>query len=411
MRSAFVIVGIAGAAVAGNALAGTPDSDRAYAAELKADAGARASALESAAGLADGETTVKLGGWAQFRYYMNFRDDQGDALPHQSGFTNGFESTRTRLNAAGSVMSKDLTYKIEGEFNKSTGAFGLLDAYVDWKYENGITARAGQFKAPLLREELVGDTYQLLANRGLVNEIFSQKRTQGIQGGWKNEQFALRGSLNDGLNTLNTDFNNSKESDFAATFRADFKGGGDWKVFDDFTGWRGQDLAWLVGAAAHYQHDGNTSSSGSAVQRQVIEYTVDFSVEGNGWNLFAMGVGRHIDPDASGAKSLDDFGIQIQGGVFVSNNAELFGAWDGVFVDKDYGAGKDKDFHALTFGSNVYLFEKSHAAKFTAQVSWFLNTPGETAPVSALASSNNLGLLPDVSDNQVALILQFQFMF
>jgi len=411
MRLTAVLGVAAGSTIAASVLAGGPDTDRAYAAELKADAAARTSALESAAGLAEGDSSVKLGGWFLFRYYMNFRDNPSSGSFHDSGFTNGFESYKTRLNATGHVMSKDLTFKVEGEFSKNDGSFSLTDAYVDYKYENGLSARAGQFKAPLLRQELVGDQFQLGAGRTLTDDIFSQKRSQGLMGTWKNESWQVRGAITDGINTQNTPYTSPAESDVAVTARVDYKSAGDWKVFDDFSSWQGSETAWLVGFAGHWQMQGNTASTGTPPQRNLFEYTADFSIEGNGWNAFAAIIGRHIDPGSGGGGTLDDFGGVIQGGVFVHKNAEIFGSWDATFPDSNYGSGLDSDFHTLTGGVNIYPFEKSSAVKFTGQVAWFLNNPSENALVNPTTTSNVQGLRPYNDDNQFALIFQMQVVF
>ncbi len=412
MRPSGMLFIVAGSLVASTAVAAEPTDDRAYAAELKADAAARSSALEESGVLAEGDSSVKLGGWFQFRYYLNFREDPGDGGSfHDSGFTNGFESTKTRLLATGNVLDKALTFRVEGEFSKNGGTFGLLDAYVNYAYENGWSARVGQFKLPLLRQELVSDTAQLGTGRTLTNDIFSQRRSQGIQGQWNNEAWMVRVALSDGLSTQNTPYTSPAEGDIAVTGRVDWRGGADsWSRFDTFHSWQGSENAWLAGAALHWQHNGNTASTGSPVQQSIIQYTADFGFEGDGWNAYAALIGRHIDADGPG-ESLDDFGANIQGGVFVHQNAEVFGAWDAVFPDSDYGSSMDTDFHTATAGVNVYPFEKSNAVKFTGQVSWFINAPAENALVAPASSSNNVGLRPSGEDNQFAVIFQLQVVF
>lgn len=397
--------GIAMAAGAGVVSAGQgPDDARAYAAELKADAALRSSLLAAD----EGESSVKLAGYLHFRYYLNFRDDPQAASFHDSGFTSGFEAPRTRLGASGNIVSKDLTFKIEGDFSKSTGAFSLLDAYTNYKLADGWSFRLGQFKPPLLREELIGDQYQLTVNRSVTNDIFTQKRSQGIQGAYQTDAWQARVYLGDGLNTLNTEFADPKEADFATTARVDFKGGGDWKTTEQFTAWRGGSKTWLVGAAAHYQHEGNTASTAAVTQQARFEYTADFTYYGDGWNLYAAGIGRHLDPDTGGT-SLDDFGLVLQGGTFINDSTELFGRYDAVFADNSRT--NHDTFSTVTAGVNWYLYAKSQAAKFSADVAWYPNATTTNDLASAVAASNSLGLRPSDQDNQIALRLQFQLIF
>jgi len=414
MRHSGALVVIAGSLFSLPALATEPTDDRAYASELKADAAARSSALAEKGVLAEGETSVKLGGWTQFRYYMNFREDPppNSNGSHASGFTNGFEMAKSRLTASGSVLSKDLTFKVEGEFSKNGGSFGLLDAYVDYNYQNGFSARAGQFKVPLLRQELVSDTAQEGMGRVLANDVFSQKRSQGIMGTWRNEAWQVRGALSDGISTQNTVYTSPAEADIALTGRVDYRGGaGDWKLFDSFTSWQGTENCWLAGAAVHWQSSGNTNSTASVPQQDLLEYTADFTFKGNGWNVYGAFIGQHIAPDSGGGPALDNFGLIVQGGVFVHKNAEVFGSWDGIFPDSNYGPTLDSDFYTVSTGLNIFPFEKSNAVKFTTQVSWFINPTTTNALVAPAASSNNVGLLPSAEDNQFAVIFQFQVVF
>ena len=423
MSQTRVLVLIAGAALSATALAGNPDTDRAYAAELKADALNKSSALESNSlgTLAEGDSKVILGGFTQFRYYLNFREDPGDGGAfHDSGFTNGFEATRTRLQATGNVMSKDFTFKVEGQFG-STGEFSLLDAFARWAFDNGNSVIIGQFQNPLWREWSLSPKGELAADFSVVTAVYNPGYTQGVAWNYRADAWNVIVSANDGLNSGNTPYTTpgavippggttSGEADAAVSGRFEFKGGGDWKLFDDFSGWRGQETAWLVGLGGSWQKDGNTASSGSSWQGQQIRLALDGQVEGNGWNVYAMALWARTDPD-SGSASIDDFAGVIQGGYMFTDNMEGFVGWNGIFCDKDWGAGQDKDFHTALVGMNFYPFAKSSAVKFTTDLQWFFQKTTESAPVQAITGSNTVGLQSSGEDNQVAIRLQLQVTF
>lgn len=419
MTTAKTLVVLAGLTFGGVAVAGGPettDNSRAYAAEMKADAAMRASNLNggnSGLLLAEGgDTSVKLGGFAQFRYINNFRDNpdnSGFGSSHDSGYTNGFEATRTRLEASGNIMSKALTFKVDADFNKSGGA-SLKDAWGQYAFDNGVKVKWGQFKLPVLREELVSDTNQLSIDRSIVNDVFSQSRSQGIQAAYEQDQWRFMGAMSDGLGTLNTPYTSAAESDYAFSARGEFKWGDDWKRFSDFTSWRGQSNAGLVGAALHYQHAGNTANSSlTAMHSNLIQYTADISFEGNGWNAFVEGVGRHFDPKEG--ESIDDFGVVVQGGVFVNDQVELFARYDGVFIDSDYGNGVDDAFHTLGFGGNYYVFAQSNAFKISADVQYFPEKVSRNAVVTGVTSGTNSALQFDNKGDQFAIRLQVQLVF
>ncbi len=429
MSQTRVLVLLAGAAISATALAGNPDQDRAYAAELKADALNKSSALESSGlgTLAEGDSKVVLGGFTQFRYYLNFREDPGNVgLPHDSGFTNGFEATRTRLQATGNVLSKDFTFKVEGQFSGDNGSFTLLDAFARWSFEDSNAVVIGQWQNPLWREWALAPHGQLAADYSTVTAVYAPGYTQGVGFNHRSDQWNVLVSVNDGLNAGNTPYTTpaaqlggpggagvfgTNEADIGVSGRFEFKGGGDWKLFDDFSGWRGQDTAWLVGLGGHWEKDGNTASTGTSWQGQQVRLALDGQIEGNGWNVYAMALWARTDPD-SGSQSVDDFAGIIQGGYMFTDNVEGFIGWNGIFTDDDWGAGVDEDFHTIMGGVNFYPFAKSSAVKFTTDLQWWFNKTTETAPVEAVALTNNvLGLRSSNEDNQVAVRFQLQVTF
>lgn len=380
-----------------------PDLSR----ELIADAANRSSLSAAAGGgwekgaffISDGgANTLTPYGFMQFRYLMNLRDE--DSAGDQDDFTHGFQTRRSRLGMKGTVWSKNLSFDILGEFSRSSGTFGLLDAYAQYKFENNMTIKWGQNKVPLLREEIVSDTKQLTVERSTVNSVFTQGRSQLVQIGYQGETFRGSAAISDGLNTLNTDFNSASEADYAFTARGEFRWGkGDWKRFDDNVSWRGSEYGGMFGGAVHFQDGGET---GGTTDTQVLEATIDASMEGNGWNLFAAAIWRNTDASGSDA---DDFGAVLQGGYLVTDQLEVFLRYDGIFPDDDTGG---DDFHTLTGGVNYYISPESHAAKFSAEVQYYFDAEDAAGIISPSTGSN---LLSDTEDGQVALLLQMQVMF
>ncbi|MCR9076195.1 MAG: hypothetical protein NXI07_09180, partial [bacterium] len=59
-------------------------------------------------------------------------------------------------------------------------------------------------------------------------------------------------------------------------------------------------------------------------------------------------------------------GFIAQGGVFVSDQVELFGRYDVVMLDDVLVlAGTSDNYQSITAGMNYYFVPESHAAKFT----------------------------------------------
>jgi phosphate-selective porin len=154
--------------------------------------------------IAGGDAKLSIGGFAQFRYYANFRDQAGDS----EDLTTGFVNRRTRLVFQGN-LSKELGFKVDADASPSTGDFSTADVYGNYKVDDNFQVRFGQFKAPLLKEELVSDTEQAAVERSLVNSVFTGARVQGVQLAYSGEQFRGWLMLNDGLNSINTSFDSA----------------------------------------------------------------------------------------------------------------------------------------------------------------------------------------------------------
>jgi len=366
------------------AAAQTVDKPRAYADELASDAAIRESSAPAA-------STVQVGGYIQFRYLINSRND--DALDEDAAI--GFQTARPKLIVKGTV-NEDFGYFIQARFEPGGGVFALDDAYMTYPMGDGWMLKWGQFRTLLLREQFILETRQLAVDRSAMDFVFSQGRSHGVELSTQSETFRFAGAFTDGLRSFNTDFTSAAEADYAFTGRVDLKNAGpDWATFDDFTSFRGGPTGWTAGAAAHYQSGGDTVGT---LDTSLWMLTADGSYEGGGWSAYGAVVWRNTDP-AAGA-DVDDFGFVVQGAVFLTEQTELFARWDSVLPD----AGED--FSTITFGANNYIIPESHALKCTADIQWFLDRQDE----SIVAPHSFLGLLGSGEDNQFVIRLQFQIL-
>lgn len=404
---------IAGASVAFTAAAETQqsglsaDETRALVAQMLADAEQNAS-FSSQRGWSQA-SPVEITGGLQFRYFLTFADDDGDT---GDDFDPGFQTGDTRLAAQG-VLGDDerFGYLIKGEFSFNGGNFFLEDAIFTYDFGNNWKLIGGQMKVPFLREELVDEFYQLAVDSSITNEIFSPFRTQGLALQYQDESWKATFVFSDGARAANTPFTANKsaafaagEADYGLTARGEFKGAGTWDQFDDFTSAAGSEFAWLLGGAVHFE---GGEAGGTGDDYEGLGWTVDFSVEGDGWNAFAAYVGIFTDSDAPGAEDATDQGFVVQGGWFIPDTDwELFGRYDVSLPDS--GRDNDDNFSALTFGANRYIH--GHAAKFTVDVLWALDEPSGTDLVPN-GGISNLGFPADDDDNALSVRAQFQLMF
>jgi hypothetical protein len=413
IRSSVLLLCCAGVA------ASAQDAARAYEAELAADAASRTSLAGEGGGagyekgkfsIYDGSKSnlLWIAGHIQTRYEMNFRDE--DSVANDSDdFTHGFSIRRTRLRFGGNIWDKALTYQVQLDGDRSTGDITVIDAYAQYKYENGIAVRWGQFKLPFLREESISDNLQLAAETSVTHSVFTQSRSQGVQIEKTADNWRIVGAFSDGFRTLNTSFDSAAESDYALTARFDWMfAGNDFKRFDDFTSFRNQEFAGDVGFAVHYQSGGET---GGTLDRNSLSATLDTQLEGKGWNAFAAAIYRDSEDDSvSDQQHRQDYGLVIQGGLFVSDQAELFARGDILWQDSDRRPAPTADdtFRTITGGVNYYISPESHAFKFTGEVQYYIDPESDSALVGR---STALGLLPDTEGGQFHLRLQLQVMF
>ncbi|MBI1190156.1 MAG: hypothetical protein GC200_05670 [Tepidisphaera sp.] len=434
MNQSKALFFVAGAALSmGSALAQNANLDlnRAYKAELEADAKTRTSLLAAGGAgynngafqISDGSNnTLNIGGSFTTRYNVSIRDE--GSVGKVDDVTLGFNIPYARLRTWGTVWSKDFEYMLQGTWSDTSslgdsgsGGFQLEEAWGRYHLDSNWSARFGQFKPALLREVLVENEYQLAADRSVASGIFGQGYSQGFEVQYATDQFKFTVGTNDGANAANTDFNSSAESDYAFTGRVDWLAmGTDWSRFNDFTSFQNAaDDELLIGAAAHWQGGGDTgSTTGGTADANILIYTVDASYESSGWNLFGAFYGAYIDNKAAGT-NFNNFGAVVQGGLFLTQQIELFARWDGIFLDSDLvPSGTENNINFGTFGVNYYLSPESHAVKFTAQAGIAFEETSAifgSSAVVPVSDSTRYGYLGETKADEVAVTLQAQVVF
>jgi hypothetical protein len=428
-----VFAGVAAAAPALGASAAasysSADEVRAIVSEMLADAETRAS-LQGGGAMAGhdghfflsdagGNFRLQIDGSVQFRYTLNFRDGDGDDDPEDvdgdgdldpnpdldDDFESGFTTPRTELAFSGNLAAPNLLYKVSGAFDRDGGEFRLEDAWAAYAWENGLILLFGQYKMPVLWEDVINNRNSLAADQSVVNAVFRQDRSQGAWLHHPTEHFRWWAGFSDGIRSENTDFDDDG-SDWALTGRIEWKWAGEWSAFDQFTSMPGSEHAGRLSAATHWQDQSSGDDDlllGAA--------TTEVFVKGSGWNAYAMGVWLHTDDDTD---EFDDFGAMVQGGFYIpgADKWEPFARYDVVIPDGDRT--NDDAFNTIAAGVNYYLF--GTAAKFTFDVQYFLDATIDNDLVASVATGESgsrgtrIGLLPS-DDASFAVRFQFQIVF
>ena len=360
---------------------------------------------------ADGNWSLRTNIHMQQRFVWN-NQDEGAVAGAIDEDRYGFENTRTKFILTGNVVNPQWIYKVEinvGSPSASTvpildllgaaGGVGLDsragtgDAYLGYKYDDGLTILFGTMKAPLLREELVDSRYQLAVERSALNYIYTGGRVDGIAVDWMGDQFHVTGAFTDGANTGQTVWGTA-DTDFAFTGRIEFLASGTWDQFSDFTSPAGDEQGIMIGGALHYQ-EAETDAGLADVDVTVL--TADISAEFGGANLYGAFIYRNID--TAGVSDLDQVGFLVQGGVAFSDDWEAFARYE--FSDFDtIGV---EDLSLITFGVTRYF--AGHNAKWTTDIGIGLE---EVVFAPAIT-----GLRTDVvgEDSQVVIRSQVQLVF
>jgi hypothetical protein len=344
----------------------------------------------------------------QVRYTANYRaENAADPVDGRSAVEDGFEIRRMKMIFEGNVFGPDTRYRFQWNSQRDGGDLELEEAYFTHKlnFAPDVRLKAGQFKDPTFREEIMYFQYQLAADRSLANEVLAGGQTDFIQGvgaiwddGPEGLPFRAEAGYTDGPNSDNTNFVDGGGSeafgvanaDFGLYGRGEFIAEGDVSDYHDFTTLGNvQDLL-VFGAGAFYTQAGGND---------VLFHTFDAQYEYYKLGLFAAYYGVYSDSDAAGGNSYD-LGCVIQAAQLLTDRWEVFGRYSLVSLDTGT-AGGDDNFHEFTAGVNYYV--KGHAAKLTLDLTYL--------PDGSPSNQPQIGILdPDGGEEQVVVRGQFQLL-
>ena len=379
--AAFIV-----AAAASFATAGSLDLDRAYASELKSDAGAR-SVLNQG-------NMSNLSVHAGVRFSYSYSSVDGRSVSDDDT-TMGFGFNEAEVAIEGDVTD-NMHARISFDFgpandhaSTSSGSAVLEDAYVDWAVNDTFSLRVGQFTPAFSAEASTSEFNTVGSYRSVSHEYLGTPSwTQGVEANFGGDTWGLTLGFNDGANTSNTAFNSSSEADFGFNARFDFYSDSDTSRFDDQTSWRGSAAGWRVGAGLMFGSYG--SSNPSTSETDSLFFTIDGAYEADGWAVRAAFY--YTDIEDSSTTDHSNMGFELGGSFFFSDQWEGFARWDILMLDDDAGAGQtsgEDTFNFLAIGANYYFVPESHAAKFTVELGISLD---ETADITSGTGDTGAGV-------------------
>ena len=333
---------------------------------------------------ADGNYLISPTFEMQVRNVTNYNSSTADT--GDSEWNNGFEIRRAKFRFEGNAVTPDLTYALQFEADRDGGGVELEDAWARYKFEPNWYVRGGQFKDPLLHEQLISGRRQLAADRSLLSLLMTGDSDNYIQGAsliYDDTTKPLRAEfgITDGIGDDNTNFLDSpvNNNHWGAAGRIEYFASGDRKQYDDFTALNNKAELLVFGAGLDMTQGGSDTA---------YIHTIDVQWENdNGWGAYAAFVGRAITGDADAY----DWGAQVQGNYLFRPKWEGFARYDFTMFEDDqlFTNGATEDFfHELTVGVNYYI--QGHAAKFTFDATYLPNgSPNNQTGLGVLAGDDS----------------------
>jgi hypothetical protein len=346
---------------------------------------------------ADGNFSLRVGVLEQVRFVWEF-DTDADM---------GFENRRNQLDFGGHMFDPSWAYRVVFNYSPYTTPYGedantftLADASITKQLGSGFGVVTGQYRTPFTRATLVGDGVQLMADYSPMDYDFSAGYQQGIMGSWSSDMFKVMASIGDAINTTNNSWAqspNGAAGSFNGAVRVEAKLNGSWSQFNKETSFRGEEFGLLVGAA--YVH---SDSETTAYTSPYNAFTVDATAFFGGANLAAAYTYANADQySAVVSNGQDLWTLTVQGGLFVTDAIEAFGAWN--YFDGDINTTS-----FLQFGANWYFAK--NGCKWTTQIAIPLDGDSTFAP----ADSTAWGWSPSggaTAGDDPSFLTQLQFMF
>jgi hypothetical protein len=276
--------------------------------------------------------------------------------------------------------------------------------------DGGIAITAGQYRTPFTRATLVDDGVQLSADYSPADYQMSAGYMQGIMGSWSSDMFKVMASIGNEINSTNASWaqgTSGAAGSFNGAVRVEAKLNGSWSQFNKETSFRGEEFGLLVGAA--YVHSDTETASYTSPYNA---FTVDATAFFGGANLAAAYTYANADQySLAGAagNGQDLWTLTVQGGLFVTDAIEAFGAWN--YFDGDINTTS-----FLQFGANVYFAK--NGCKWTTQVAIPLDSDSTFDPFSGTDTFGGGGGWGWVASGTAgtngsdpSILTQLQFMF
>ena len=366
---------------------------------------------------ADGNYTLKINALEQVRFVWNnrYNNPDNDAGAPTAENQWGFENRRTQAFFSGNVVDPSWKYLVGFAYdaqndpydnnNSASGSpnFNLYYANITKSFGNGFSVSVGQMNVPWTVESQLfnagstqmGDFSIFEYQWGAGQQVGALAKYEAdmwrVQGGWYNVVAA-------GNTEYVNQWNNTDNASVAVAGRAEYKVAGTWEQFSKESSFKGEEFGLLVGGGVLWQN-GRAQNDTDYYSNNPFALTADAQAKFGGFNL----IGQLLwATGAADAQNDSNWGFNVQGGAFVTDDLEFFGAWA-------YAQTNDTT-NFLQAGANWYFAKNSMKMTMMGIIPLNNNAAGGNNANDNLRGYNG-GVGLGTEDNNFSFVWQLQMMF
>ena len=367
---------------------------------------------------ADGNYSLKINALEQVRFvWNNTYQGKEDGVGGNDSNQWGFENRRTQAFFSGNVVDPSWKYLVgmaydaqNDPYNADSGNFNLYYAMVTKTFGDGFSVSVGQMNVPFTVESnLFNAGSTQMGDYSIFEYMFGAGQQVGAMAKLEKDAFRVSGGWynivqTDSSGTVGQSWNNDNNQSIAIASRAEYKVAGTWDQFSKESSFKGEEFGLLIGGGVIWQN-GRAQNSDSTYSSNPLGLTADAQAKFGGFNLIGQFLWQDGYPGTDSSSSV--WGFNVQGGAFITDDLEVFGAWA-------YADTADSGSSSASFGTTNYL--QTGANWYFAKNSIKATVMGIIPLNSDAAQAGNLrgfegGVGLTDSDNNFSLVCQLQVMF
>ena len=361
---------------------------------------------------ADGNYSLKINALEQVRFVWN--NTYQDTKDQNSW---GFENRRTQAFFSGNVVDPSWKYLVgmaydaqNDPYNADAGNFNLYYAMVTKTFGDGFSVSVGQMNVPFTVESnLFNAGSTQMGDYSIFEYMFGAGQQVGAMAKLEKDAFRVSAGWynivqTDSSGTVGNSWDNNDNQSIAVAGRAEYKVAGTWDQFSKESSFKGEEFGLLIGGGLIWQNGRNDNSAG-VYDSNPIGLTADAQAKFGGFNLIGQFLWQDGYPGTDASSSV--WGFNVQGGAFVTEDLEVFGAWAYADTAGDGGGGGSfGTTNYLQTGANWYFAKNS----IKATVMGIIPLNKDAADAGNLRGFESGVGLSD-SQNNFSLVCQLQVMF